>query len=374
VTRIALVCAAAVMSLACGKDTSGPTCHLVPGDLVISEIMANPSGDDTGHEWFEVYNPGSKTVDLAGVTLLTARSDGSSPKAVTLPGPLDVRAGEYLVFGGVAPDLKPAYVTYGYGPALGGLLNANGLLAVQCGSVVIDQATYMTAPDGASLELSGVMAPDALANDNAANWCAAKTEFEPGNKGTPGAANESCSGTGPQGMCQDGGVMRATRQPAVGDLVVSEVMADPAGTDTDEEWLELYVAHDVDLNGVQLGTAVGTVKDTLTDTACIKATAGSYLVFARSTDSMKNGGLPAVFHTESLTLANAGGMVVVSVGGSVVDQATYPAAKSGVSSSLDPAALSATGNDDPAAFCGGVASYGAGGKGTPGAANPACPK
>ncbi len=357
---------------ACGTDSpAGPTCHLIAGDLAISEIMANPSGDDTGREWFEVYNTTSKTLDLAGVTLVAAKSDMSGEKDFTIDK-LTVAPKAYVVFGSATQDLKPAYVTYGYGAALGQLINTNGLVAVKCGATVVDQVTYATAPDGASLEVTGTMAPDALANDDASQWCAATASYETGNSGTPGAANEACSGTGPQGMCTDAGGKRAVRTPAVGDLVVSELMPDPNGTDTAGEWFEVYVVRDVDLNGLGLGTAVGTVKDTLVDTSCLAATAGSYLVFARSTDATTNGGLPSVYKTESLTLGNTSGTVVLSVNGTVIDQVSYTKAPAGASLSLDPAKLDANANDDPTAFCSGVATYGAGGKGTPGAANPPC--
>src|SRR5262249_34434887 len=100
--------------------------------------------------------------------------------------------------------------------------------------------------------------------------------------------------------------------------------------------------------------------------------AGTYLVFARSDVSGTNGGLPGVYHTETLSLVNGGGTIVVSVAGAVLDQVTYAGATTGKTWSLDPTKLDPTANDDTANWCLRVGSSGAGGAGPPGAANPSC--
>src|SRR5687768_5630304 len=41
-----------------GGEPVGGVCDLLPGDVVISEVMANPLGSsDSNGEWFELYNP-----------------------------------------------------------------------------------------------------------------------------------------------------------------------------------------------------------------------------------------------------------------------------------------------------------------------------
>ena len=37
--------------------------------LQISEVMSNPTGDDSGREWIEVYNNTQESVDLTGLTI-----------------------------------------------------------------------------------------------------------------------------------------------------------------------------------------------------------------------------------------------------------------------------------------------------------------
>ncbi len=44
---------------------------IVAGDLVISEVMANPSAvSDTTGEWFEIYNSSGAAIDLNGLILM----------------------------------------------------------------------------------------------------------------------------------------------------------------------------------------------------------------------------------------------------------------------------------------------------------------
>ena len=64
--------------LACGAPTSTevlgrPPCHGHPaGELLLTELMNDPEGDDNGHEYFEVFNATQAPIDLAGLTLLFA--------------------------------------------------------------------------------------------------------------------------------------------------------------------------------------------------------------------------------------------------------------------------------------------------------------
>lgn len=69
----------------------------VAGDLIISEILANPAavGDTTG-EWFEVFNNTENIIDLSGLLI---RDDGSNQHIVTSGSPILIGAHEYFVFG-----------------------------------------------------------------------------------------------------------------------------------------------------------------------------------------------------------------------------------------------------------------------------------
>jgi hypothetical protein len=111
---------------------------------------------------------------------------------------------------------------------------------------------------------------------------------------------------------------------------------------------------------------------------CLRVNPGDRLIFAHSNDMVMNGGLPAVdvvFPAGKPGLSNSGGVLVLSVSGQLVDQITWASAKAGRSLALDPDATDAGQNDLAASFCDAALAdvYGAGDKGTPGAANPQCP-
>src|SRR5690606_25208488 len=124
-----------------------------------------------------------------------------------------------------------------------------GKLALKCGDSEIDSAVYELVKSGRSRQLSNLGPPDYIANDDPANWCEGKdTEFEPNNFGTPGEDNDCAPVVA--GACTEDGAMRPVVSPAVGDLVITEVMPNPAAVgDTDGEWVEVHALADVDLNG-----------------------------------------------------------------------------------------------------------------------------
>lgn len=82
---------------------------LLAGDLVVTEIMGNPDGTDTGDEWFEVYNATAAPIDLQDITFIASREDTTGERSHNMPGTL-IGAGEYLVLGDVLPGFLPAFV------------------------------------------------------------------------------------------------------------------------------------------------------------------------------------------------------------------------------------------------------------------------
>ena len=76
--------------LACGGGTPGGSgstkCSgLNAGDIIITEIMANPKGPDGYQEYVEIYNPTSNPIELNGVKVFISKDDGSNEKSkVTL--------------------------------------------------------------------------------------------------------------------------------------------------------------------------------------------------------------------------------------------------------------------------------------------------
>jgi len=162
-----------------------------PGDIVITEIMQNPSVlSDTEGEWFEIHNLTVAAIDIEGWTI----SDlGVDSHVITTGGTVMVPAGGYAVLCRNATAMAGEGVTALYQYA--GFLLANGddeIILTDTGAVEINRVEYTGAtpwpdPNGASM-----MWDEATADNNVgANWAAAtsSTIFGSGDYGTPGATN-----------------------------------------------------------------------------------------------------------------------------------------------------------------------------------------
>jgi hypothetical protein len=71
--------------------------QLNPGDLVVSELLANPAAvSDTVGEWLELYNATATSLDINGLVL---RDNGSNSHTIAAPTALLIDPGAYLVLG-----------------------------------------------------------------------------------------------------------------------------------------------------------------------------------------------------------------------------------------------------------------------------------
>lgn len=365
-----------------------------PGDVVITELLPDPEGADTGQEWMELHNPGRSAVDLRGLLLYSARADGSQERAYLFESSVPVDARGYVVLGDVRSDSLPAHVSHSYGDTLGSLGNSGGLVGLRCGDVVVDEVLY-TGPtrSGVGRIYDGRLVPDSTDNDDPSRWCDAPPSVsDGGTRMSPGAANPACAeslGGADGGVSGDAGVssntclssrtgtVRSLSRPNPGDVLLTEVMADPkAVADVSGEWVEVYAFHDVDLNGVTLANG-GSGRALLGDSRCLEVRAGSHAVLARSAESSANGGLPPVLGTFSFGLSNSEGphALRLLLGETLLDEVSWTsAATPGVSRQLDPARRDPTRNDAPESFCPTPKDFrfGLGDWGTPGAENRPC--
>ncbi|WP_323378741.1 lamin tail domain-containing protein [Pyxidicoccus xibeiensis] len=356
---------------------------LLPGDLVVTEYLNDPVGTDTGQEYVELHNPTRSAVDLEGLTLYSARADGSQERAYVFTGAVPVPAGGYLVAGDVRDGPSLAHVDHAYGEALGALGNTGGLLGIRCGARVVDEV-HLTAPakSGVARTYDGRLVPDSAGNDDPARWCDGAGTADAGAPlGSPGAANAPCEALEPPGgmdagvveSCVPAGtsVSRPVMSPRPGDLIITEVMANPRGDDTLGEWVEVMALAPVDLNGLTVGSDSAGTK--LPGGPCVSLAAGAFVVLARSPDAVLNGGLPSPVATLDVDLRNSGGVVMVRSGSGVIDAAGYGPAEEGVATQVSALHVDAKRNDPADAWCRATASYGTRGNlGTPGRPNHVC--
>lgn len=358
------------------EDETGGT-ELLPGALVITEVAANAPGADGGKEWFELHNASGESVDLQGLVLIYEKADGSGHKEHTIARSVEVPPGGYVVVGGIIDELagSTAHVDYGYGAELGEFGNSAGYLAIGGGGEIIDEIYYVDALETASRVFDGSRGPDALLNNDAANWCDSKTAFTPEYAATPRAPNDACEGAST--CMQDGQPVDIVR-PQLGDIVITEVMPNPTGTDAPKEWFELRsrAAAPFQLNGLQLGTKLDApADDTITSASCITLAPDETVIIAQSGDMVANGMLPAeaiIFVTDQVTQTLTGSLWV-GVAGEHLDEVTWSKINEGVAWQLSPIALDPTANDDPGNWCDADVLYNETDYGTPGGDNTACP-
>ena len=228
-----------------------------------------------------------------------------------------------------------------------------------------------------------------VANDDQTNWCDGVNIYNSTggtDRGTPGAANESCPQLAPAGQCYDGATLRNIVKPTGTELVINEYLANPLGTtsgvDAAQEWFEVTNtgAASFDLNDLFVQGAT-TTKSQIKSSNCIKVAKDGFAVVAHSSDAAVNGGLPQVdaIFPSTISLGNSGGTLQILDGTTVLDTITWAGttgAPDGVALQLDLSKRDSTSNDAPPAnyftlsACPNVPTYGtAGNKGTPGAAN-----
>ncbi len=170
---------------------------LVPGDLVITELMNNPSaavGDDTQTEWVEIYNASGKTANLKGIALQDkANSQGlvTTDVIVAVNGYAVIKAGTGTTWG---YDAFGITAQASWGDTMG--LNNSGdeSLAIKVGNDIIDDIPLYAAPGGSGVAWNlktGVLT--GTGNNTLGNWCAATAAIgASGDFGTPGTANTTC--------------------------------------------------------------------------------------------------------------------------------------------------------------------------------------
>ncbi len=176
------------------------------------------------------------------------------------------------------------------------------------------------------------------------------------------------------------GEATVTIVPEPGDLVVSEVMIDPAAVDDSVgEWFEVFNASDnaIDLDGWTIADVVAGDIDVISSTLVVQP--GAYATLGNNWDPSTNGNVPVDYWYSGFSLDDTADEIVLSLAGVEVDRVEYdlsagwPALLSGQAMMLQTAMLDHTSNDDPAAWCGSTTSLGAGlDFGTPGAGNDDC--
>jgi hypothetical protein len=171
---------------------------LSPGDLVVTEIMFDPSCPDASCEWIEIYNASGRAVDIDRLRLETQRSGGSVLATGGLTGTTLLAAGEYGVIAASWGDT--ADWTYPFTPnaawtglTLSNSTDARVVLSNRYGELDRTALYDSGLPAGTAFQLSDSAPLTAAGNDDAASWCrATATIGGTSDEGTPQVANDDC--------------------------------------------------------------------------------------------------------------------------------------------------------------------------------------
>lgn len=400
-----------------------------PGELFITEVMANPKvAQSSAGEWFEIQARAS--VDLNELTVVNASGTRSTVRS---QGCLRVQEGAYAILARSEDDfvngsLPSPTATYGVA-----LTDGNERLILRHGDDTIDEVRFGPSADGVAWQFDPARFDGgASANDLEDGFCKAPRPWKHGTDfGSPGVGNPPCGGEPPRdgdggarsgggggggslaegggghntgggaaGEAGDSGVdgggvdggggaatcldlsgaPRTVIVPKVGDVVITEWMADPASPiqDPQGEYVELRANAAFDLNNLSLTDAANN-RSTIDAPDCLAVQAGTYVVLARS---KTEGGVPTVDATFDFDLNQGGDTIGVWAADVLLDAVTYgggaASVKTGVARQLRPALTSPADNDVSANLCFAPATvaftYEASGAnhGTPGAAN-VCP-
>lgn len=402
-------------------------------------------------QWIEVTNITDDALDLNGWTLRYTSKDGQVMASHTIDNrdeamlsePLMIASGASLVLangpdpffdGTNAPDYQYADVVMGFAGALE-VINASA-----------EVSDYLYWESGATIRAHArQLDPDvpitAQNNDTLEAWCPNLTSsfgLTMQNFGTPGADNTACSaapcdvfacGEQPEAYCSGSSAVVFTQAapmcqtsrfgnpfcdfepvttacdagttlcvegacepipanlPAPGEVIFTEFMGDPVGSDSEREWLELYNTTDNDLSLFSLfiedneqGSSL-TRKQIKLPAAMIPAK--SYVVFVANQDAALNGNITGGYalptgllkNSPALNAQDVSTMTIrlVRADGALVDEAHYAKPAEGKAQQLDLGKLDATLNDDAASYCLATMTYADGfGDGSPGAANEIC--
>lgn len=166
---------------------------LRPGDLLVTEIMADPVAVfDTSGEWFEVTNKTDRTLNLRNWQFTDFAGD-----EFVVAGDLVINPGgrltlaieeDYFLNGGVEPN----YVYPRSGFDLGNTTDT--IAAVVDGNVValVEYDVRWALDAGAAMQLDPFFETTSAASIGT-YWCSAIDELNGGDRGTPGSANAYCT-------------------------------------------------------------------------------------------------------------------------------------------------------------------------------------
>ncbi|MCB1042610.1 MAG: lamin tail domain-containing protein [Acidobacteria bacterium] len=166
-----------------GTPGEGPD-GLVAAGLIITEVMQNPSAvADSAGEWFEVYNPGTQSVNMNGWTISDQGTDSHLIQTDVV-----INGGSFAVLGRNANQTTNGGVVVNYQYASFNLTNgADEIILTDDQGQLVDEIIFdggpaWPNPTGASMALMDLNVDNSLGS----NWIVSTEAMPNGDFGTPG--------------------------------------------------------------------------------------------------------------------------------------------------------------------------------------------
>lgn len=176
-------------------DDSGcarPVRYAATGVLLLSEVFANPDGDDGGREWVELLVAGSEAIDLNGLEVVSLRPESGRSRRVRIENErcLEAGPGAWVLLAGPVAQEEGVLAAVTLGSRSSDLFyNTGASVSLWRDEVLLDETQVVDAQAGVSYSR------DFVAQDpSAPTWCwpAEGASSFVGGVGTPGGANAPC--------------------------------------------------------------------------------------------------------------------------------------------------------------------------------------
>ncbi len=248
-------------------------------DVVINEFEPNPAGADGGYEWIELYNDGAAPVDLSDWSLEKATSSYSN--AYTFAPGESIPAGGYVVVAGEFVTGATHYLATGETLSMGNAGSSGDAIQLLDGTgAVVDVVVYGPDNSDGFLDELGGLATAAPTPPNGGSLARVPN----GTDTDDNAADFLVASVVSLGGSNDAALPDCDPVGDAPGLVINEAVPDPAGGDTDMEWVELYLPSGgpVDLSGwvVAAGTSSYNTQGVIPPGTTMSS--GDYLVIGQS--------------------------------------------------------------------------------------------
>lgn len=166
----------------------------LPGELLITEIMYDPTSiPDAEGEWFEIYNNTNRNVDLYQVVIRKNDNDSHIINSSIMLSPH-----QYYVCSRTKNAVSVENYVYGTSISLNNTgaslsLNNYGTNGTDGSQICLVNYGADGFPSGTGASI--ILSPDLFSNSLmvlGSSWCRSSSNYNTGDKGTPGSANDIC--------------------------------------------------------------------------------------------------------------------------------------------------------------------------------------